>query len=223
MRTVAVIGRKGGSGKTTIAAHLAIGLHLRGRRTILADCDPQRSAIEVLKSRGSDGPETIATSSAKIFVLRMSALNSGVDALVIDTPAVLDEDIAQAAGLADLSIMVVRPTFLDISAAVRTSSIVRKLRKPGLIILNQAPAPRGQVEAPTVKRSMTALGLLHLPVAPIIVRARATYQTVLEHGRSAEELGQDGQAASEMKALCDYIDRFVFGGQIRAANRKGSI
>ena len=56
MRTIAVIGRKGGSGKTTIAVHLAVGLHLRGRRTVVADIDPQRSALEVLRARQDDGP-----------------------------------------------------------------------------------------------------------------------------------------------------------------------
>ena len=69
MRSVAVIGRKGGSGKTTIAVHLAIGFHRRGRRTVLADADPQRSSIEVLKARTAPGPEAIATSGAKLFAL----------------------------------------------------------------------------------------------------------------------------------------------------------
>ena len=55
MRTVAVVGRKGGSGKTTLAVHLAMGFVLRGRTTILADADPQRSAIEVFKGRSEAG------------------------------------------------------------------------------------------------------------------------------------------------------------------------
>ena len=36
MRTIAVIARKGGSGKTTIATHLALAAHLRGYKTLLA-------------------------------------------------------------------------------------------------------------------------------------------------------------------------------------------
>ena len=51
MRTIAVIARKGGSGKTTVAVHLAIAAHLRGKRTLLADSDPQRSSSAVLKGR----------------------------------------------------------------------------------------------------------------------------------------------------------------------------
>ncbi len=42
MRTIAVVSQKGGSGKTTVSTALAIGLWRRGRRTLLADIDPQR-------------------------------------------------------------------------------------------------------------------------------------------------------------------------------------
>src|SRR6202007_1098523 len=113
------------------------------------------------------------------------------DAMVIDTPAVLEEDVAQAVVLADLALLVVRPTFLDLAAAVRTSDIIRRLRKPGLVVLNQAPPARGATEAPAVSRAVEALRLLRLPVAPVIIRTRAPYQTVVETGQSTEELTGD--------------------------------
>jgi len=218
MRTVAVVGRKGGSGKTTIAAHLAMGFVLRDRKTILADADPQRSATDVFRGRSGPGPELIATSGSKLFALKTSAMSAGADALVIDTPAVLEDETAKAVVLSDLSLLVVRPTFLDLSAAVRTSSIIRQLRRPGLVILNQAPAPRESVEPPIVKRAIEALNLLRLPIAPVVVRARAAYQTVMESGRSTEELAAETIAAQEMKELCAFIDRFVFGGPPRAVS-----
>ena len=143
MRTIAVIGRKGGSGKTTIAVHLAIGLHLRGRRTVVADIDPQRSAMEVLRARPGDGPTAIASAGPKLFTLQVDMARAGADALVVDTPAVLEEEVAQAVVLADLALLVVRPTFLDLAAAARTSDIIRRLRKPGLVVLSQAPVQDG--------------------------------------------------------------------------------
>ncbi len=215
MRTVAVIGRKGGSGKTTIATHLAIGFYLRGRRTLMADCDPQLSAVEVLKSRLDLGPEPVASSAGKLAALKAAAGESGLDALVVDTPAVLQEETEQAVMLADLSILVVRPTFLDLTAAVHTSSIIRQLRRPGLVVLNQAPVARENVEPPVVKRAIEALNLLRLQVAPVVIRSRGAYQTVLESGRSVEELRFEMVAAQEMKELCAYIDRFLFGDRGR--------
>jgi len=211
MRTIAVVGRKGGAGKTTIAAHLAIGFHLRGRRTLLADADPQRSSMEVLRARRDPGPLAMSSSGPKLFALQTTALRSGVDALVIDTPAVLEEEVAHAVVLSDLTIIVIRPTFLDLAGSVATVNIVRQLRKPGLVALNQAPVARENIEPPMVKRSMEALRLLKLPVVPIVLRSRIAYQSVLESGRSAEETVSEMVAAQEMRAFCAFVERFTFG------------
>jgi chromosome partitioning protein len=213
MRTIAVIGRKGGCGKTTLAVHLAIGLHLRGCATVLADTDPQRSVVEVFKARREPGPVVVASAAPKLFALQLAMAHERHDAMVIDTPAVLEEDVAQAVVLADLALLVVRPTFLDLAAAVRTSEIIRRLRKPGLVVLNQAPPARGATEAPAVSRAIEALRLLKLPVAPTVIRARAPYQTVVERGQSAEELTGEPLSATEMRAFCDFVHRFACGSR----------
>jgi chromosome partitioning protein len=217
MKTIAVIGRKGGSGKTTVATHLAIGLQLRGYKTVLADSDPQKSSAALLEGRREPGPRVMATSGPKLFALQVAAMRSGADALVIDTPAVVEEGVIHAVVLADLSLLVVRPTFLDIAAAQRTSEIVRSLRKASLVVLNQAPASRDNIESPAVRRAREALQFLRLPVAPAVIHTRAPYQWGLERGRSVEEADPMGPAAAEMSALCDFVDRFAFAGARHAA------
>jgi chromosome partitioning protein len=217
MRTMAVIARKGGSGKTTLAVHLAIACHLRGRRTLLADSDPQRSSSTVLKGRRGPGPDYCETSGPKLFALQVAALREGVEALMIDTPAGAEDDLAHAIVLADLSLLVIRPTFLDFAAAIRTADVLRRLRRPGLIVLNQAPVSRSGAEPPLVKKAHEALRLMRLPVAPTIVRARTAYQSALETGCSAEELAGPSPAAQEIAALWDYVERLAFGAPARSA------
>ena len=67
MRTIAVIALKGGSGKTTIATHLALAAHLRGLDTLVVDVDPQRTAEYVLSARAAPGPTCIAATGAKLM------------------------------------------------------------------------------------------------------------------------------------------------------------
>ena len=211
MRTIAVIARKGGSGKTTVAVHLAIAAHLRRRKVLLADADPQRSSCEVLKGRREDGPGWAETSGPKLFALQVASQRSQVDALIIDTAAGAEDEVAHAIVLADLSLLVIRPTFLDFAAAIRTVDVMRRLHKPGLIVLNQAPTAREGIEPPAVKKAQEALRLMRLPVAPTILRARSAYQAAVECGRSAEELDPSGAASQEVAELWAFIERLTFG------------
>ena len=204
MRTVAVIALKGGSGKTTIATHIALAAHLRGVDTMLVDVDPQRSSENVLTARAASGPACVVSTGSRLMAAQFAALGLKKQLLVIDTQAGAPEDVSEAIVLADYAVMVVRPTLIDLSGLARTMMIVRRLGKPSTVVVNQAPVAREQVEAPLVKRALRALDHMKAPLAPVIVRGRSIYQTALETGRSAEE-SPDAAAAREIAALWDFI------------------
>lgn len=211
MKNIAVIARKGGSGKTTVAVNLALAAHRRGFAVELADTDPQGSSAEVLKVRKGEGPRVVQTTGAALYASRHEA-EGEVNLRVLDTPAAAEDSIAHAIALAQVSVLVVRPTFLDLAATLQTAQILRRLRRPGLILLNQAPVTRGGIEPPAVKRALDALRLMQLPVLPVILRSRAAYQTSLALGCSVEELGA-GPAADEVAQLWTYLERFALGSR----------
>ena len=201
---MAVIALKGGSGKTTVAAHLALAAHLRGVDTLVADIDPQHSIRDVLSARETPGPDCVASSGPKLLSAQFAAAGLKKDLLVIDTPAAVVEEVGEAIVLADLAVMVVRPTLLDIAGLVRTFTMVRKLGKLATVVVNQAPVARESIEAPLVRRALKGLDYMQAPVAPVIVRSRAVYQTALERGRSAEETS-DRAAAGEIADLWAFV------------------
>ena len=211
MKNIAVIARKGGSGKTTVAVNLAIAAHRRGYQVELADTDPQGSSAEVMKARKSDGPVVVQTTGEALHAAR-TVEDSEVSVRVLDTQAAAEDSIGYAIAMAQVSVLVVRPTFLDLAATLQTAQILRRLRRPGLILLNQAPVPRGGIEPPAVKRALDALRLMQLPVLPVILRSRAAYQTSLALGCSVEELGA-GPAADEIAQLWTYLERFALGAR----------
>lgn len=211
MRTIAVIARKGGSGKTTIATHLALAAFRRGQKVMLADADPQRSSAEALRMRQGPGPQVVETAGPKLFALKVAALRDGVDALVIDTPAGPETEVCHAIVLADLSVVVVRPSYLDLLMAVRTVDILHRLGRPGLIVLNQAPFARAGAEPPLVRKALEALRLLHTPIAPIIIRARMAYQEALSAGLSVEELAPPTPATEEVDQLWETVQARLSG------------
>ena len=209
MRTISVIARKGGSGKSTIALQIALAAHLRGWRTLIADADPQHSASAALETRVGAAPEGAITSGAELYQLQWDAVRSGVGAMVIDTPAVVGDEILNAVVLADFCILVVRPTYFDLVAAAQTLQLVRPLRKPMMALLNQAPAARNGIEPAPVRKALQALAAMRLLVVPTIVRARGIYQLAMERGLSAEET-EDAAAAGEVAALWSYVERLAF-------------
>ena len=215
MRTVAVIALKGGSGKTTVATHLALAAHLRGVDTQVIDIDPQRSAENILSSRSGGGPPCVVGTGLTLMAAQFAALGLHKRLVVIDTPAGAVEDVGEAIVLADFTVLVVRPTLIDLSGLARSLLMVRRLGKPSTVVVNQAPFARESIEPPLVKRALRGLDYMQAPVAPVIIRSRSVYQTALETGRSAEEAA-DAAAAEEIAALWDFIDAAIGASPIEA-------
>ena len=172
---------------------------------MLADADPQRSASEALKARMSPGPKRVETTGPKLFALQDLARRANNELLVVDTPCGPEQDIGSAMVLADLVLIVVRPTFLDIAAAVRTIDTARRLARPAQIVINQAYSARAGREPPSVLKAQEALRFTGMPVCPHVIRSRALLQSALATGRSVEEYGPS-PAEEEMAALWRYLN-----------------
>lgn len=211
MKTLAVMSRKGGAGKTTMAVNLTLAARAMGVRAVLADADPMRSAHEVLKGREEAASLLFETSASKLFALTEASRRSGVELLIIDTPAAPEADVAEAVRVADLCLAVARPTYLDLAAAVLSVAVIHRLGREGLIVLNQCASSRAGVEPPSVLKAFEALRFASLPVAPTAIRARMVYQTAFAQGRSVLEIDGDGQAAGEMRDLFSHVWRRLNG------------
>lgn len=204
MKTLAVVALKGGSGKTTVATHLALAAHLRGLDTLMVDTDPQFSARDILSARETPGPAYVESSGRNVLAAQFAAQAERKDLLIIDTAAGAVEAVGEAVVIADFVVLVARPTLIDLSGLARSLMLVRRLGKPSVVVVNQAPVARERVEAPLVKRAMKGLDYMKADVAPAILRSRGIYQVALERGRSVEE-SSDRHAAREVAALWDYV------------------
>lgn len=221
VKTLAVVSRKGGAGKTTVAVNLTLAARAMGVKAVLADADPQRSAAEVLRGRDDAASLIFETSAAKLFALIEASRRAGAELLIIDTPAAPEQDVAEAVKVADLCLAVARPTYLDLAAAVRGVAVIQRLGKEGLIALNQCAPPRHGVEPPQVVKALEALRFAGLPVAPVALRARVSYQTAFAQMRSVLELEGGDAAGAEVRALFGEVWRRLRGeapAPVRTAN-----
>jgi len=205
VKTISVLSRKGGTGKTTLAVNLAITAFLDGHKVMLADLDPQRSASDALRARKYPGPTFTESCAGKLFHVQSNAKRDGVELLIVDTPAAPEMDVAHAVNLSDLCLVVGRPSFLDLAPIVRSADTVRRLNRQGLIVLNQAHTNRPEVAPVAFPDVVEALRFCGLPLAPVGLRSRSVFQQAIAHGQSVAELEPDGAAAHDVSRLWAHL------------------
>ncbi len=220
MRTVCVLSRKGGTGKTTVSTSLALAGHLRGQKVLLADIDPQHSSYASLSVRDGSGPAVESTAGGKLFHLKTAAELNYTDLMLIDCPAGLDASVYQAIHVADLCLVVTRPNYLDLASALQAIVVLRQLRKPALIILNQAPGTREGQEASATVKAREALRFVKYPVAETALCSRVAYSRATASGRTAEESEPRSAAAHELSALWSEVSDY-FSAEVRVPSHKG--
>jgi chromosome partitioning protein len=206
-RSLVLASRKGGAGKTTLALHLGVILAER-HNLLLIDADEQASASAWFRMRAADQPRLVACSPRQVRDVLEVAEREGVELAIIDTAG--KAEVEQMIRLADLVLIPVRTAFLDLDAVARTVQSVHDLGKPGLIVLNACPPPRGAGEASLTTAARIALAAYRLPVAPVAIVNRSIIATALASGEVASEQEPDGKAARQMETLADYVEKSLW-------------
>ena len=200
MHIIAVASQKGGSGKTTLAGHLAVEAERAGAGPVaLIDTDPQGSLSEWWNARSAETPVFAQTTPAGLAddVKRLAGL--GIKLLVIDTPPAIEVTIAEVVRVADLVVIPARPSPHDLRAAGATVELVERLGKPLVFVVNAA-SPRAKITSEAV----FALSQ-HGTLAPGIIHQRTVYAASMIDGRTVMELPGEDRATAEMAALWDYL------------------
>ena len=198
MKAIAALARKGGTGKTTVCIHLGVMAEQDGRRVIFFDLDPQRSLSIWWKSRTAETPTLVETDARRLPALLKSAAADGYDLAVIDTPPAVSFDTARVAELADLVLIPLRPSILDIYAVESTATVVKASGSAALLLLNACLPGKDTGEAAGTVDARTALTGLEL---------RVDYTRALNEGEAVNEFAPDRKAAAEMRRLWSEIQK----------------
>jgi chromosome partitioning protein len=220
-KVLAVIGQKGGTGKTTLATNLAAEAARRGLGVILIDLDPQVSACNWKDLRGDGKDVSPMVLSAPLPHLERqvaTARDGGADLVIIDVAGKANDALGDAAKTADLVLVPLQPTPADIKTAKATLKTIRlsEAKAPVRAVwVRVKPIPHRQEQA-VAFLAQEAQGLECLPAT---LGERVVYQDAYGAGQGVIEAEPGGKAAEEIHQVymlsCQLLDMPASGDTAR--------
>ncbi len=200
---IAIAQQKGGAGKSTVAASLAVGLAAVGLRVALLDTDPQATLSRWWTLRQSQPralPVTFEAPSGWRVTGAIDRLRRDHDALLIDTAPHAETDSRVAIRVAQLVVVPMQPSGPDLWASEATLRLAVAEKRPARILLNRVPATgrlKQQIADELASRGLVTIG-------PGLGN-RTAFTTAFMQGLTVIESAPKGAAALEVLATLDVL------------------
>ena len=208
-KVITIAQQKGGSGKTMLAVNLGVQLAQAGGTVALLDTDPQGSLgrwfmtrHERLENPGLD----FSTSSAWGVAYECDKLRANADFIIVDTPPKADADLRPALRAADLVLVPVAVSQLDLWATEGVLDLARREDRDVCVVLNRVRA--GTRLAREITQAAGGMGAALLSAQ---LKNRVSYAETLGQGLGVGEMAGNRAAVVEIAALATEIGARLHG------------
>lgn len=197
---------KGGVGKSTLAVHIAAWLHDQGHKTALLDADKQRSSSQWIAE--AEQRITVCTAHTPEECLSEGRrLLQSHDFLVADGPAGLDDVSRTLLILADLALLPISPSILDLRSVSQATTVLRYAqginggRPDGRLVLNKMR------KRDTISREVLAAAPnLGVGAAQGVIRDLQAFRDAAQQGSVVSRMGKRyASAAEDVDILCREV------------------
>lgn len=197
MKIIAVIGQKGGTGKTTLVENLAVEAARSGRSVVLIDLDAQVTSAKWGDRREAEAPAVQSVQAARLPAVLEAAAKHGVELAFLDTPPTAADVTIAAARAAHLSLVPVRPTINDIETLPAVRDLLTAAGSPPAAVVITAAPIQGQRHSEALQVAET----LRFETCPVVVHQRNAFADAASAGKGVSEYEPEGKAAQEMQEL----------------------
>ena len=203
MFTIAIIGQKGGTGKTTVATGLSVAAAEAGRTVALLDLDPQTNAANWRDRREADNPAVLPVPIGRLRQAHEAAIGAGADFIVIDTPGKSDSVAIAAAKIADVVLVPIAAQIFGLETLQNVRELIGMAGSPLAFVLVNEMHPSATRLAEEAKAVVAEASGMR--VCPIHLCSRDIYGSAPAEGKGPTEVEPHGKAADELRQLYKFI------------------
>ncbi|AHI27165.1 peptide transporter (plasmid) [Acetobacter ascendens] len=206
MKVIAVLNQKGGSGKTTIATHLARALQIGGADVLLVDSDPQGSARDWAAVR-EEQPVTVVGIDRPTIERDLKNI-ARKDFVVIDGAPQAADLAVSAIKASDFVLIPVQPSPYDIWATSDLVDLVKQRIEVTDGKLQAAFVVSRAIKGTRIGAEITeALKGYGLPILESRITQRVSYPGTAAGGSTVMDVEPGSDASKEILSLSNEIKR----------------
>ena len=204
-KVITICQQKGGTGKTTLAVHLALAFaKLHNLKIAIIDTDPQGSLGKwfVVRSEKKVSNENLTFKTASLWGAQYESktLKKDHDIVIIDTPPKIESDARPSIEAADLVLIPVTPSHVDFWATEAIIDIAKKAEKKIFIQINRA-----NERSKLVKKTHEYIKSINVKSTNTLIGHLQIYASSMGEGKTAIEKQKKSNAVEEIKKLSEQI------------------
>jgi len=204
-KVITIAQQKGGTGKTTLAVHLAMAfIKYHGLKVAIIDTDPQGSLGKwfMIRSENKVSNENLTFKTASLWGAQYESktLKNDHDIVIIDTPPKIEADARPSIEAADLVLIPMAASHVDFWATGAIAEIAKQAKKKIFVQIN-----RSNQRSKLINKTKDFIKSLDLSSTKIIIGNRQIYTSSMGEGKTAVEKQKKGNAIEEIKNLSEQI------------------
>ena len=204
-KVITISQQKGGTGKTTLAVHLAMAfIKYHNLKVAIIDTDPQGSLGKwfMIRTEKKVSNENLTFKTASLWGAQYESktLKNDHDIVIIDTPPKIESDARPAIEAADLVLIPMAASHVDFWATGAIVEIAKKANKKILAQIN-----RSSQRSKLIDKTKDFIKSLDLNSTDTIIGSRQIYASSMGEGKTAVEKQKKGNAVDEIKKLSEQI------------------
>ena len=204
-KVITISQQKGGTGKTTLAVHLAMGfIKYHDLKVAIIDTDPQGSLGKwfMIRTEKKLSNDNLTFKTARLWGAQYEskALKKDHDIVIIDTPPKIESDARPSIESADLVLIPMAASHVDFWATGAIVEIAKKANKKILIQIN-----RSNQRSKLISKTNDFIKSLNLSATKTIIGNRQIYAASMGEGKTAVEKQKKSNAVEEIKNLSEQI------------------